>query len=65
MKKRRNEFMNYCLKKIHSAIHDLPMDLRDEQKSPLNVQKKAARLRREKIQTFRDKLRFKYGVNGQ
>ena len=43
MKKRRNEFMNYCLKKIHSAIHDQPMEQKDEQKSPLNVQKKATR----------------------
>ena len=30
--------MEYCLKKVHSAIRDEPMPEKDKKKSPLNIQ---------------------------
>ena len=37
LKRRRKEYMEYCLKKINAAIHDETMSPKDQNKSPLNV----------------------------
>ena len=48
MKRRRNEYVNYCIKKIVCAIKDEPMPEKDAKKSPLNVQIASSKRRHKK-----------------
>ena len=48
MKRRRNEYVNYCIKKIICAIKDEPMPEKDAKKSPLNVQIASSKRRHNK-----------------
>ena len=38
LKRKREEYFDYCLKKIHAAIFDKELADKDAKKSPLNVQ---------------------------
>ena len=44
-KRKRSEFMDYCLKKIDYKIRDEPMPAKDQLKSPLNIQIKNSKRR--------------------
>ena len=48
IKRRRNEYMNYCIKKIESGIRGETMDPKEAEKSPLNIQKAQSKRRHDK-----------------
>ena len=54
MKRRRNEYVNYCIKKIVCAIKDEPMPEKDAKKSPLNVQIASSKRRHKKQNKLKD-----------
>jgi len=62
LQKKRNEYFNYCLKKIHAAIKDEPMEEKDEKKSPLNVQIAQSKRRNTKRGQLEVALKTQYGI---
>ena len=54
MKRRRAEYVNYCIKKIKAAIKDEAMDENEAKKSPLNVQIASSKRRHGKINNLSD-----------
>ena len=65
MKRRRSEYVNYCIKKIKAAIKDEAMDENEAKKSPLNVQIASSKRRQKKTDKLQDQLRTKYGLTFQ
>ena len=63
MKRRRNEYVNYCIKKIVCAIKDEPMPEKDAKKSPLNVQIASSKRRHKKHSLLKDQLNTRYGMS--
>ena len=57
--------MDYCLKKVHSAINDEPMKLKDQKKSPLNIQSENSKRRKNQRQELKDVLKNAYGISFQ
>lgn len=54
MKRRRSEYVNYCIKKIEAAIKDVAMDDNEAKKSPLNVQIACSKRRLKKSNKLQD-----------
>ena len=63
MKRRRTEYVNYCIKKIKAAIADEVMDEEEQKKSPLNVQIACAKRRKQKRNYLQNQLATVYGMN--
>ena len=63
MKRRRNEYVNYCIKKIVCAIKDEPMPEKDAKKSPLNVQIASSKRRHKKHSKLKEVLNTRYGMS--
>ena len=65
MKRRRSEYVNYCIKKIKAAIKNEEMDENEAKKSPLNVQIASSKRRQKKQTLLRNILRTNYGITFQ
>lgn len=54
MKRRRSEYVNYCIKKIKAAIKDEAMDENEAKKSPMNLQIASSKRRHGKTNKLSD-----------
>ena len=54
--------MNYCLTKINYAIKDQPMPEKEQKKSPLNIQTKNSKNRRNQRYMLSEMLETQYGL---